>query len=109
MHSLSIPCNELGIGNYAVYVSCVNDFGNTMTETISFSVIDDSVGDTNLDGVITISDVTEVQCYLAELAEFTDEQLALADTNGDGEVYISDATHLQMFLADFDGVVLGKS
>ena len=80
-----------------------------MTETISFSVIDDSVGDTNLDGVITISDVTEVQCYLAELAEFTDEQLALADTNGDGEVYISDATHLQMFLADFDGVVLGKS
>lgn len=67
------------------------------------------IGDTNLDGNITISDVTAIQYHLAELELFTDEQLALADTNGDGEVNISDATHLQMFLADFDGVVLGKS
>ncbi len=67
------------------------------------------LADTDLDGSITISDVTAIQYYLAELTEFTDEQLALADTNGDGEVNISDATHLQMFLADFEGFVLGKS
>lgn len=66
-----------------------------------------TIGDTNLDGYITISDVTSIQRYLAELAVFNDEQLALADTNGDGEINIADATHLQMYLAEY-GVVLGK-
>ena len=66
------------------------------------------IGDTNLDGNITISDVTEIQRHLAEMISFSDEQLVLADTNGDGEITISDATHLQKFLAEFDGIVLGK-
>ena len=67
------------------------------------------IGDTNLDGHITISDVTAIQRHLAELDIFTDGQLALADTNGDGEINITDATHLQKYLAEFDGIVLGKS
>ena len=67
------------------------------------------IGDTNLDGIVSIGDVTAIQRYLAELETFTDEQIALADTNGDGEINISDATHLQMYLAEFDGIVLGKS
>ena len=66
------------------------------------------IADTNLDEIITISDVTAIQRHLAELARFTDEQLALADTNGDGSVDITDATHLQKYLAEFDGIVLGK-
>ena len=65
------------------------------------------IGDTSLDGQISIGDVTAIQRHLAELALFTDEQLALADTNGDGRIDISDATHLQMYLAEYD-VVLGK-
>ena len=64
-------------------------------------------GDATLDGSVTISDVTEIQRYLAELADFSDKQLLLADTNGDGTVDISDATHLQRYLAEYD-VVLGK-
>lgn len=67
------------------------------------------IGDTNHDGSITISDVTEIQKHLAELIHFSDEQLVLADTNGDGVVNITDATHLQKYLAEFDGIVLGKS
>ncbi len=67
------------------------------------------IGDTNLDGHITVSDVTAIQRHIAELEVFTDEQLALADTNGDGSIDITDATHLQKYLAEFDGVVLGKS
>ena len=67
------------------------------------------IGDTNLDGYITISDVTAIQRHLAEVSLFTDEQLALADTNGDDKVDISDATHLQKYIAEFDGIVLGKS
>ena len=67
------------------------------------------IGDTNLDGIINIGDVTAIQRYLVELEMFTDEQIALADTNGDGNVDITDATHLQKYLAEFDGIVLGKS
>lgn len=67
------------------------------------------VGDTNLDGYITISDVTAIQRHLAEVSLFTDEQLDLADTNGDCEINISDATHLQKYLAGYKGIVLGKS
>ena len=66
------------------------------------------IGDTNLDGNITISDVTAIQRHLAELELFTNEQLALADTNDDGIINITDATHLQKYLAEFDGIVLGK-
>ena len=66
------------------------------------------LGDTNLDGKITISDVTEIQRHLAEFIHFSDELLLIADTNGDGIVNITDATHLQKYLAEFDGIVLGK-
>ena len=66
-----------------------------------------AIGDTNLDGIVSIRDVTAIQRHIAELELFSDEQLALADTNGDGEINISDATHLQMYLAEYD-VVLGK-
>lgn len=66
------------------------------------------VGDTNLDGIININDVTAIQRHIAKLEKFTDEQLALADTNGDGIINIIDATHLQKYLAEFDGIVLGK-
>ena len=55
------------------------------------------IGDTDLDGNITISDVTAIQRHIAELDIFTDEQIALADTNGDGVINITDATHLQMY------------
>lgn len=67
------------------------------------------IGDTNLDGLINIGDVTTIQGYLAEFELFSDDQLALADTNGDGKVDIGDATHLQKYLAEFDGIVLGKA
>lgn len=67
-----------------------------------------NIADTNLDGKITISDVTAIQRHLAELQVFNNEQLALADTNGDGEINIADATHLQKYLAEFDEIILGK-
>lgn len=73
-----------------------------LTEKTSYQI-----GDTNLDGIISISDVTAIQRHLVEFEVFTDEQLALADANGDGEIDISDAAHLQMYLAEYD-VKLGK-
>ena len=64
--------------------------------TIPFAVVR---GDANLDGIVSIGDVTAVQRWLVELQTFSDEQIALADANGDGEINISDATYLQMVLA----------
>lgn len=77
---------------------------------IAFIALDPTqfhLGDTNMDGIVNIRDVTAIQRHIAELEIFSDGQLVVADTNGDGEVDISDATHLQMYLAEFD-VVLGN-
>ena len=102
---------------YTYTVACLSYIGKTVTSaynTDGWSITftggepEYKVGDTDLDGNITISDVTEIQRHLAELTHFTDEKLALADTDGDGKVDIGDATHLQKYLAEFDGIVLGK-
>ena len=79
---------------------------------ISFKSIGDitpsgTIGDSNLDGIINIRDVTAIQRHIAELELFSDEHLVVADTNGDGEINVSDATHLQMYLAEYN-VILGK-
>jgi hypothetical protein len=57
------------------------------------------LGDADGDGAVTISDVTEIQKYLAQLAVFDDAKLLIADADGDGTVTVSDATELQKRLA----------
>jgi hypothetical protein len=57
------------------------------------------LGDADGDGAVTIADVTEIQKYLAQLADFDDEELLIADADGDGNVTVSDATELQKHLA----------
>ena len=100
-------CSEL---KQAIYFGdrdniSINNTGNDSLLNVLKCLI---IGDTNLDGKITITDVTAIQRHLAELELFSDEQLVLADTNGDGIINIIDATHLQKYLAEFDGIVLGK-
>lgn len=62
-------------------------------------------GDINGDGSVTISDVTAIQRYLAEMQSFYEEERMVADTNADGVIDISDATYLQMYLAGYDVVL----
>ena len=115
------PNNDGGLENYgemiassgkwndmAGYYSIHQNVGFICEHEASSPQLISLVGDTNLDGTISISDVTAIQRHLAELARLTKGQLALADTNGDGKVDISDATYLQKYLAEFDGIVLGK-
>ena len=59
-------------------------------------------GDADLDGTITVSDVTEIQRFIAETTQPTDLQNALADVDGDGVVTINDATMIQRYLAEMD-------
>lgn len=58
------------------------------------------IGDVNLDGNITIDDATEIQKYLANLIDFTDEQKMLADVNENGSILVDDATFVQKILAE---------
>ncbi len=100
------------IGQYTVFCEVESPVSKSVgSPTDRFVTINVSykTGDTNLDGNINVRDVTAIQRHLAELARFTDEQLALADTNGDGSIDIIDATHLQKYFAEFDGIVLGKA
>lgn len=57
-------------------------------------------GDVNGDEEITISDVTLLQQYLADLETLDALGLAAADPNGDGIINISDATHIQKYIAE---------
>ena len=57
-------------------------------------------GDVDNDGIISISDATDIQLALAELTTLTEEQQIAADVNLNGTPDIYDATKIQMFLAD---------
>ncbi|MEE1219285.1 MAG: dockerin type I repeat-containing protein [Ruminococcus sp.] len=59
----------------------------------------ESVGDVNLDGDLTIQDATLLQRYQAEIVAFDDTQLALADFDGDGSITVNDVTAIQRKLA----------
>ena len=59
------------------------------------------LGDTNGDDYVSISDVTVIQRYLAELAELSPERQRASDINGDG-INVTDATRIQKYLAEFD-------
>lgn len=59
------------------------------------------LGDLDLDGYITIRDVSTLTKYLAGLLTLSECQLSTADVNGNGKINISDATHIQKILAGF--------
>lgn len=106
----TIEMPQSGTYNIAVYAMNIGDGKETNIYYDSVYVLGEekyTIGDTNLDGKITISDVTAIQRHIAELEPFTEAQLTLADTNGDGKVTIGDATHLQKYLARYN-VKLGK-
>lgn len=56
-------------------------------------------GDANLDGKITVEDVTEIQAYLAGISDFSVRQEVSADINSSG-ISIDNATAVQIYLAD---------
>lgn len=56
-------------------------------------------GDINGDGVLTVTDVTDIQKNISDLLEFDEKQKAIADINGDGKVDVNDVTILQKYIA----------
>ncbi|MEE3475135.1 MAG: dockerin type I domain-containing protein, partial [Ruminococcus sp.] len=85
-----------GIISGEVGSTCVAVVYNPEPEKPTVTV---TIGDADLDGEITVNDVTMVQKYIAEL-EKPEYIKVTGDTNGDGTVDINDASTIQMYLAE---------
>lgn len=70
--------------------------GNTSDSTSVKVVI---LGDVNLDGEVTMEDVTLVGQYLAEMITLSDQQMLAADANRDGHVSVRDITEIQRIIS----------
>ena len=55
------------------------------------------LGDANLDGTVSIKDVTYIQMYIAKLVEYNDTNFKASEVDGNGSVNIKDATQVQMW------------
>lgn len=58
-----------------------------------------ALGDVDGNGVINISDATQIQRFIAEIIKFDSAQLDAADFNGDGAITIADVTAIQVYIA----------
>lgn len=84
----------------------MSSFSASATETENEQVY--LWGDIDLDGIITIIDVTEIQRSLAGISELSGLQTELAKVNGE-MLSINTATLLQKYLAGFDtGIPIGE-
>lgn len=62
--------------------------------------LDSLLGDLNSDGKISVNDVTELQMYISQSKDFSDEQKMLADYNQDGIIDVLDVTDIQQLIAN---------
>lgn len=58
------------------------------------------IGDVNLDGKISISDVTEIQMHVSEMKVLTGKMAIAADVDGDKIISVKDATCIQCYLVE---------
>lgn len=78
-----------------------DEYGNLRQKQIDYLL-----GDVNNDGYVTVSDVTEIQRYIAEMHGFDERELLAGDVDLDGYVTVSDATLIQRYLAEYiDGFI----
>lgn len=83
--------------------SCARQYAEA--NKIPFVVTDGvmfSLGETNGDGIVSISDVTAIQQHLADIITLDGSCLNAADTNQDGVLDVTDAEKLQKFIAGYD-------
>ncbi|MBQ9965438.1 MAG: hypothetical protein IJP22_01750, partial [Clostridia bacterium] len=69
-------------------------------------------GDVNLDGIVSLKDVTLIRFYLIDMAELSEAQKTNADVYTDGKVTAKDATIIRNYLLgliDFDDVEVESS
>lgn len=120
LESITIPQSVTNIVPYALgyiadrdtfeYVKkenfIIKGYKNTAAETyanengFTFIALDSlQAGDVDGDGKVSIDDVTDIQKHLANMVDFTKEQVSLADVDKNGTVSIDDVTLIQKHLA----------
>ena len=84
----------------AVVTACIASAASETDTIIENNNAVYTVGDTNGDGKLTISDATLIQKYIASVdgAELSEGALIRADANKNNEVDVFFATHLNMRL-----------
>lgn len=95
----------LSVFNTENYLGQWNDTTNSSTSGISNGFIceyENILGDINSDGKISVNDVTELQMYISQSKDFSDEQKILADYNQDGVIDINDVTDIQRLIANMN-------
>lgn len=93
----------LSVFNTENYLGQWNDTTNSSTSGISNGFIceyENILGDLNSDGKISVNDVTELQMYISQSKDFSDEQKILADYNQDGIIDVLDVTDIQQLIAN---------
>lgn len=83
--------------SHARYYAEENEIPFVVTDGIMFTL-----GETNGDGIISISDVTAAQQHLADIITLEGACLNAADTNQDGTLDVTDAENLQKYIAGYD-------
>ncbi len=89
-----------------LYISPLESSDNGgVIETEAIDLLEDVVlppiknlGDTNLDGVVSVKDVIYLSKYIANILTFNPEQLAAADCTADGVINNNDVYALMMYL-----------
>lgn len=104
-NSASYSISNVAAGTYTMKVMKKDHANGEFTVKVANSNVTQNVkiylkGDVNLDGIVSISDATILQKYLANGKTFDDMLLKIADTNGDGVVSVGDATLIQKYLAN---------
>ena len=58
------------------------------------------IGDVNLDGRVSIHDVTLIQKYIVEIMFFNESQMLAGDCDFDGKISVRDATLIQKYIVE---------
>ena len=61
-------------------------------------------GDSNGDGIVSISDATAIQRFSAQYESISGDNKAAADVDCNGVINVVDATEIQRFLAGFENI-----
>lgn len=116
LNSVYLPKNLSSIGEYSfgykyddnllpqkydfTIYSYLNSSSELYAKNNNFEFIPSNLGDLNSDGKISVNDVTELQMYISQSKDFSDEQKSLADYNQDGVIDVLDVTDIQQFIAN---------
>lgn len=76
--------------------------GEVASQLTASSVDSKLYGDVNVDGVITVADVTAVQKHIVSLDLIEESNSVIADVNKNDRVDVADATLIQKYIAKID-------